>query len=187
MKIHAIFIWEIFRFSMAYGKDRESFLCEIKPIELQNSTCDFENTDFEDDLSSSSSIPPAESLIASKIAAIPKGDIVSVQILDEKFIFICKKRQESLLKSNFIHLSNDYKVALFDKLLTGTSLVYVNGRWTWKSRRHEDIEEIGNYSSSANDKSFYRSTSKLDNSKWSFDNFEFKTDLSSFHKFISNS
>ena len=113
---------------MAYGKDRESFLCEIKSIELQNSTCDFENTDFEDDLSSSSSIPPAESLIASKIAAIPKGDIVSVQILDEKFIFICKKRQESLLKSNFIHLSNDYKVALFDKLLTGTSLVYVNGR-----------------------------------------------------------
>ena len=187
MKIHAIFIWEIFRFSMAYGKDRESFLCEIKSIELQNSSCDFENTDFEDDLSSSSSIPPAESLIASKIAAIPKGDIVSVQILDEKFIFICKKRQESLLKSNFIHLSNDYKVALFDKLLTGTSLVYVNGRWTWKSRRHEDIEEIGNYSSSANDKSFYRSTSKLDNSKWSFDNFEFKTDLSSFHKFISNS
>ena len=98
VKISKIFILEIFRFSMAYGKDRESFLCEIKPIEFQNSTCDFENTDFEDDLSSSSSIPPAESLIASKIAGIPKGDIVSVQILDEKFIFICKKRQESLLK-----------------------------------------------------------------------------------------
>ena len=109
LKIHSILIWEVFRFSMAYGKERESFLCEINPIELQNSTCDFDNTDFEDDLSSSSSIPPAESLIASKIAAIPKGDIVSLQILDEKFIFICKKRQESLLKSNFIHLSNDYK------------------------------------------------------------------------------
>ena len=77
-------------------------------------------------------------------------------------------------------------VALFDKLLTGTSLVYVNGGWTWKSWRREDIEEIGNYSPSTNDKSFYRSTSKLDHSKWSFDNFEFKTDLSSFHKFISN-
>lgn len=80
---------------MAYKNDRESFLCEIKPIEFQNSTCDFEHDVFSDDLSSSSSIPTTEqSLIASKIAAIPKGDIVSVQILDGKFIFICKKRQE---------------------------------------------------------------------------------------------
>ena len=89
---------------MAYGKERESFLCEIKPVESTNSTCDFENFDFEDDLSSSSSVQPAETeLIATKIAAIPKGDIVSVKILDGKFIFICKKRQESLktdLKSN---------------------------------------------------------------------------------------
>ena len=82
---------------MAYGKERESFLCEIKPVESQNSTCDFENTSFDDNLSSSSSAPPIESeLIATKIAGVPKGDIVSVQILDGKFIFICKKRQESL-------------------------------------------------------------------------------------------
>ena len=85
---------------MAYGKERESFLCEIKPVESKNSTCDFENSNFEDDLSSSSSVgtvPPSESeLVARKIAAIPKGDIVSVKILNGKFIFICKKRQESL-------------------------------------------------------------------------------------------
>ena len=82
---------------MAYGKERESFLCEIKPVESTNSTCDFENFDFEDDLSSSSSVQPAETeLIATKIAAIPKGDIVSVKILNGKFIFISKKRQESL-------------------------------------------------------------------------------------------
>ena len=100
---------------MAYGKERESFLCEIKPVESKNTTCDFENSNFEDDLSSSSSVQTAESeLIATKIAAIPKGDIVSVKILNGKFIFICKKRQESL-KTDLIEREQMVDLKLISK------------------------------------------------------------------------